>query len=366
MGKRESNYDLLRIISAVAVIMIHVSGSWFVNAINDIAENGLLIEDILSPFWLCIYNSVSRFAVPCFVMLSGAFILDDERNTEYKRFYSKSFSKVGVPTIVFSILYILYRIPMCFIGEEKGIGTLVVDVVKGRPLYHMWYLYMLIGLYALAPIVLRFKNSISEKNFHKVTVAFLVLASISMWTSTSKLSWDVGCSFEYLGYFMVGYSIRKVSKKKNNKKAILAVLTGTLFELCAAGLEYQQIIAGITEDELKYSIIGPSNPLIVLASILFFYGFTVLGVKKDLTKLSRLTFWIYLIHAGVWHFISNVIMLIKGKNVFTQIDGGIWIPVFVAVVFAISCVLSRLYIWLWEKIDKEGRITNRLLRIVHL
>lgn len=352
MEKREGNYDLLRIISTVAVIMIHVSATWFTNAINDIAENSLFIEDIRSPFWLCIYNSVSRFAVPCFVMLSGAFILDNEKNTEYKRFYSRSFSQIGVPTIVFSVLYILYRIPLCFIGGE-GIGDLAADVIKGKPMYHMWYLYMLIGIYALVPIVMRFKNSIPAKNFYRISFAFLVLANISMWTSSHKLSWDVGSSFEYLGYFMVGYSIRKISKK-NNRKAILAVLTGILFELCAAGLEYQQMIAGIAEDELKYSIVQPSSPLIVLASVLFFYGFTCLDVKKDLTKLSGLTFWIYLIHAGIWHFISNVIELIKGNDVFTKMNGAIWIPVFVAVVFAIFCALSKLYIWLWKKIDKKA------------
>lgn len=366
MEKREGNYDLLRIVSAVAVIMIHVSAGWLANAVNDIAERGLFIEDILSPFWLCIYNSISRFAVPCFVMLSGAFILDNEKNIEYKNFYVKSLSKIGVPTIVFSILYVLCQIPLYFIGEDREIGTLVKSIVVGKPMYHMWYMYMLIGLYILAPITMRFKKSIPERSFHKVTFVFLVFASISMWTSTSELSWDVGCSFEYLGYFMVGYSIRKINRGKNNRKALLAVLAGILLELCAAELEYQQMVAGILESELKYSIVGPSSPLIVLASVLIFYGFTVLDVKKDLTKLSSLTFWIYLIHVGIWEVISKMIRLTKGENAFTKMDGLIWIPVVVAAVFAISCVLSKLYIWLWRKIDIEKRITNTLLRIVHL
>lgn len=73
-------------------------------------------------------------------MLSGAFILDNDKNMEYKKFYSKSFAKLGVPTIIFSVLYILYRIPSCFAGDDKGIGTLLMDIVKGMPMYHMWYL----------------------------------------------------------------------------------------------------------------------------------------------------------------------------------------------------------------------------------
>ncbi|MCM1087063.1 MAG: hypothetical protein NC419_02825 [Muribaculaceae bacterium] len=153
---------------------------------------------------------------------------------------------------------------------------------------------------------------------------------------------------------------------KNNRKALLSVLIGILLEFCVAGLKYQQMTAGIAEAELEYSIVGLSNSLIVLASILIFYGFTVLDMKKDLRKLSSLTFWIYLIHAGVWDFIHKVIRLVKGMDVFTKMDGAIWIPVFVIVVFAVSCVLSKLYIWLWGKLDKEKRITNKLLRIVHL
>lgn len=362
MEKREGNYDLLRIISAVAVIMIHVSSRWFGYAIDTIAQ-GLSMQDIVSPFWLCIYNSVSRFAVPCFVMLSGAFILDNERNAEYRNFYSKSFSKIGVPTIVFSILYVLYQIPSYFGGGINGLVSLAKRIIEGNPMYHMWYMYMLIVLYILAPVVIRFKNSISENNFYKITLVFLAFASISMWTGSSRLAWDVGGSFEYLGYFMVGYSIRK-SSRKNNGKGVLAVSAGILLEVCAAGLEYLQMAAGIAEDELKYTIVGPSNPLIVLASVLIFYGFTVLDIKKEVTKLSSMTFWIYLIHAGVWDFIPKTAA--KRGHILVKSDGMIWIPVWVAVVFVISWMLSKLYIWLWGIIDKEKRLTNMLLRIAHL
>ena len=40
--KREYNYDLLRIVSTIAVIMIHVSFAWFSNNIYILAEHGLI------------------------------------------------------------------------------------------------------------------------------------------------------------------------------------------------------------------------------------------------------------------------------------------------------------------------------------
>lgn len=362
--KREGNYDLLRIISAVAVVMIHVSSIWFDGAVESISKSGLSVTDIQSPYWICIYGSLSRFAVPCFVMLSGAFILENEKNIEYKRFYSKSFAKIGIPAIIFSVVYIFYAIPGCFFGVERGIVTLLKSIIKGVPMYHMWYLYMLVGVYALAPVVLRFKNSISEKSFQKVAFIFCIWACISYWTQTRKLSWDMGQSFEYLGYFMVGYCIRKMSGPKNNLKALLMILFGLLFELCAAGLQYQQMKAGISE--LRYGIVAPYCPLIVPASILIFYGFTLLDIKKEFTKLSGLTFYIYLIHAGVWDFICKLFWLIKGRDYPTKLDGAVWILVFTIAVFIVSCLLSRLYLYLWGKLDKNGRITNCIVKVVGL
>lgn len=368
--KRKNNYDLLRIISAVAVTVIHVN-IWFSSAVYKVSEYGTDIHEIPAAFMLCIYNSVTRFAVPCFIMLSGAFILDNKKNAEYKNFYSKSFAKIGVPTIIFSILYIFYGILKCFIGEEQGtteLQKLLKDLLNGAPMYHMWYIFMLIGIYVLTPVVIRFKESITEKMFYKVSFVFLILASVSHWTTgQAQLSWDIGQSFEYLGYFMTGYSIRKIFAGKNsNSKAFALILAGIILEMCAAGLEYKEMMEGIFEKDLEYEIIAPYCPFIVPASICIFIGFTLLNVKREYADMSEITFYIYLIHAGVWDFMQKVFNFAFGVDFLTDQNGGIWVPVLVIAVFVISCVLSKLYLWIWGKLDKERRITNYLLRIVRL
>ena len=299
-------------------------------------------------------------------MLSGAFILDNKKNVQYKYFYSKSFAKIGVPTVVFSILYILYRIPLCLMGEDKLL-ELLKDILRGSPMAHMWYLYMLIGIYALSPVIIRFKESITEKMFYKISCVFLILASVSRWAGTVGLNWDIGQSFEYLGYFMTGYSIRKIFTGKNsNGKAFISILAGIILEMCAAGLEYKQMIDGIQETDLKYRIVAPYCPLIVPASVCIFIGFALLNVKKEYADMSDITFYIYLIHAGVWDFMGQVFCAGLGRDFITGLNGEIWIPVFVIVVFGVSCALSKLYLWTWGKLDKERRITNYLLKIVRL
>ena len=73
---RESNFNLLRILSTFAVVMLHVSGSFL--RMNEIGALGNCNHLVV------VLNHIVRFAVPCFFMLSGAFILADERNADFK------------------------------------------------------------------------------------------------------------------------------------------------------------------------------------------------------------------------------------------------------------------------------------------
>lgn len=89
--KREYNYDLLRILSTVAVVLIHVNAHYFNGTMNTGSPINL-IENFI--------NIITRFSVPCFVMISGAFLLHNEKNMDYKKFYSKTFYKTVIPFII--------------------------------------------------------------------------------------------------------------------------------------------------------------------------------------------------------------------------------------------------------------------------
>lgn len=105
---RESNFDLLRILSAFAVVMLHVSGGF------------LQLDEMKVPtnchFPIMLLNHIVRFAAPCFFMLSGAFILADERNADYKYFYKKSFKNIGITSVIFCAIYIIYGVAKLMAG----------------------------------------------------------------------------------------------------------------------------------------------------------------------------------------------------------------------------------------------------------
>lgn len=355
---REYNYDLLRVVSMIAVIMIHISGSW-VSGFTELVSNGKNIEQSITPLISCIYNSISRFAVPCFIMLSGAFILDDSRTTDYHNFYHNKVRRIAIPTVIFSILYTIYSLMLCFIDKQNTgdkLITLATNVIKGEPFYHMWFMFILIGLYLLTPVVVRFKNSISEKSFKKVAIIFFVLAIISRWTTNNiQLSWDIGQIFEYLGYYMIGYVIRK-SLNKNNIRGIFLIILGIVIGTVSAFIKYKwQMLAGIEESELSFSIITPYSPIIAISSIFIFSGFTMLNVKsnKCIDKLSKMSFIIYLFHAGVWDIITKAISIIKGKDYLINLNCIYMIPISIIIVLLISLALTIIYNKLENKISKR-------------
>ena len=91
MSKRENNYDLLRLVSSVAIVALHVSASYLEASTNIGVFGELYTKGI---FWSSFYNVFSRFAVPCFIMLAGGFALSQEGNSNYRMYYKKVLKKI--------------------------------------------------------------------------------------------------------------------------------------------------------------------------------------------------------------------------------------------------------------------------------
>lgn len=365
---RENNFDLLRVICAFAVIVIHVSAQ-FVGAItsNPMYE-GVYFDHILND---ALYYGLSRFAVPCFVMLSGAFLLDNDRNADFSQFYRKSFKKLLIPVFVFSIIYFLYDyvllIGKIFVLHKEVLSmALLLEPVKqliaGTPFYHMWYMYMLIGLYALVPMVIRLKNEIGFDRFEKLAYIFVVVASLAGWVATQKVNWDPGMSFRYLGYLMIGYVLRKRCYE-NNIRAWVFIVAGLLIETINSFLRYHQILQRIAEGDGVYTLYAPHAPLVVISSVLLFAGFAYLKTNISIPRIASASFVIYLVHAGI----LSCIQIISSPKFFALYDvtgdTRVIIPLVSVVTFLLSFVFAELYNILWNKFEKNTDISNRLCRL---
>lgn len=173
MNKRDNNLDLLRIVAAIMVIVQHVSAI-YIHRLDNNLDGYYETANI--------YFSISVYAVPIFVMLSGAFLLSNSQNSDYVYFYRKIRRKIIKPTIIWSLLYVLFVQLKNYIAFRSDVEVdfyqPIKNLLNGRPYYHLWYLFMIIGLYAVTPVLIMIKDEISQKKFHILGISLLVLGVI--------------------------------------------------------------------------------------------------------------------------------------------------------------------------------------------
>ena len=137
--KRIEYFDFLRFVAILAVITIHVS-----------AQNWNHV-DVSSGTWMvfCFFNSLSRWAVPIFLMISGTLFL--KRNYDFKRIYYKNILKIIVAFIFWSLVYSIFNY---LSGYDKN--YILESLFVGH--YHLWYMFLIIGLYILVPLLKKLLN----------------------------------------------------------------------------------------------------------------------------------------------------------------------------------------------------------------
>lgn len=359
--KRESNLDILRLLCCIVVATTHIS-SRYKAGITDPNVFGALITTNIPT--IIVMDTVTRFVVPCFVMLAGAFALTD-RNADYRSYYRKTFRTIWIPMLVFSVLYVvdgMAGILKLVLAGQCGV-TALLDPIKawilGAPSYHMWYLYSMIGVYILTPFIVRWKNSVSKETFRWCALGLLVLCVISGWTSDNKFHWDVGVMFYYSGYFVAGYVIRDMlAGKQNNWKSFAFILVAVAGLLLLSWIQYRHSLQGLAESDEVYPIIGTFNPLLAFSSVMLYTGFCLMKVSVNLDWYLKRSFLVYLFHAGVLTRLFRWILRIDIRYCAVAILVGAFF------VLAISFVLSVIYEKVWAWLEKKWDISRRLTDLV--
>jgi surface polysaccharide O-acyltransferase-like enzyme len=352
LNERNKNLDLLRVLASFMVILLHVSTKY-------------VVENIGSPnLYFTIgnfFNSITRISVPIFVMLSGAFILDNVKNKDYEFFYKKTFKTIIIPTLLWSLIYCIYSISLeilkGLIGLETNYFMPFLNWANGRPFYHLWYMYMVVGLYLIAPILIKVKEDIGDKKTLILGWILMLLGVIIKFTS--KLFWPIQFIL-YLGYFILGYSLNKYYIS-NNKKPFKYIL-GTVISGLSVFLITELIVrmGWLKNDQLYfYSNLAP---FVIIGSICIFIAFInirELKIPAFIDGIAKHSFNIYMIHAGILNIIDLITIKVLNWN---PNPNPIWyIPLLAVFAFGLSYIGSLIIKWILRfKISKniEKKIEN--------
>lgn len=294
-------------------------------------------------------------------MVSGAVILSVPLITPVL-YYKKQFKNLVFPLLIFSIAYFFYaeilniaRIVM----QEASPSILLKPIfafLEGRPFYHLWYMYMILLIYILVPILMLVKNYLGDKRFFHVSLLILIWGILSNQTSSYDTVWDIGLVFSYLGYFMAGYGIQQyVEKQKENSKRLDIVRRLFSVVFCLAivfvltTLQYGgYVFVDYNLSELKSTL----SFFTAYPALQVFYLFSTVKLQYNFQQIVSKCYYIYLIHAGI---LEIYFMAIRIFHVFPNPFWGI-IGVTTAC-FLISCFLA-------SPLEKYVKYLERRLKII--
>lgn len=280
---RNINYDILRLAATFAVILIHIIAIYELGKFYSFADFNLYFYDILN-------NSI-YWCVPIFFMLSGALLLGNEKE-DINTFYKKRLNKILIPTIFWSLFFLIYL----HLYENFSLFNMIGAFLKGKPFYHLWFMFAILGLYVFTPYIRIVVQKLEQKELKLLLILLFIFSmgdnflSQFLEVSTTLFSSFVG----YIGYFVLGFYIKKYGltlPRYLNGIFVFVILT-IIFSILGYIIKYKF--------GLKLSILSYHSPLIFLeALILYLYINSKKIVCKNQDKLfvlSDLTFGVYLVH----------------------------------------------------------------------
>ena len=324
---RSHTLDTLRTLASLLVILLHVSAEYVSAGINrDTYESSYWIGNVV--------NSFSRICVPIFVLISGRFLIG--RNETIKQFYSKRASRLLIPLVFWSIIYFIYSAFLSYtLNHSFDIILIIKKTVLGKPFYHMWYLFMLIGLYLVTPIINSSISKVSRKNLWTASILLLIFGMINSAYDlvVGNRPFFILWFFNYLGYFILGFLIKDYTINISNRFLF------ALYLICGITISVFSYLTALHFNNTYFY--GFLSPFVIFASISIYMLFQQFNLKNNyLSRISHLTLGIYLIHAGI---LSIFRLGLHKLDIHILDNPIIGIPVKFLVTFFISLLLAYIY-----------------------
>ena len=256
--------------------------------------------------------------------------------------YAYFMTRIIVPLVFWSAFYLVWRATFDRIdGGQTGYATWLAKLIDGTPYYHLWYLYMILGLYLFAPFVRNLYGRTSpQARIVCVGIIFgiAILDALYRQFTHASLGFFLTWFLPFLGYFVAGRLMFEQALRIPAPVTMLLVSIGAT----AIGVHIMSDTTGLHGYFYDYfSLTVPFMSLAVFQLILS-------GPQLPrLSALVPLTFGVYLVHPLFLDLAERLGAYQPGQH-------DIWaIPTLAAIVFCLSAGLA----WLLM----QNRLTARLI-----
>lgn len=314
--------DLLRVVACFLVVLSHCCDP-FVARFD--ADRGAFLTGVFT-------GSFVRACVPLFVMMTGVLLLPVR--AELGDFYRKRIGRIVVPLIFWSVvLPLLYFVYLNYavstgnpliVADDHTLGATLPRIYTfifnfNYDTTPLWYLYMLVGLYLIMPVLSVWLQQASRRDIRLVLYVWgvtLLLPYVKMVAPAlgyagnygnmgilGVCDWNSYGTFYYvsgfIGYLILAYYLAKYPPQWSWKRTLAVtvpmfligylitsfgyVLTQRYFPGDYACLEIVWLFTGINVFMMTFAVFVVIRKLKVRAS-------------AGLSRLASLTFGIYLCH----------------------------------------------------------------------
>lgn len=297
MEKRRSYLDVLSVLACFMVLWDHVDGMFHTYAPGKTWLLSAMIHVAVNP------------AVPLFVMISGANLLDYRKKYSTGVFFKKRAISVFIPFVFWSVFYIFFwwtqgsALP----GIKDAInGILYNNYFNGQ----FWFFYPLFGLYLAMPVFSAIEEPKRRKIYLYCILGYLFAGGIiPVLLNLVGLRYNNGFKFEvvslFLFYALFGYYIDHYDIRKWVRNLIYAAgLASLIFNILYVMITSTQTGKAVGE-YTYYTFI-----LTAMAVFMLFRNLPADLMDKlaSVTKpLRKVTLGVYLVQRAILQFASKLI-----------------------------------------------------------
>ncbi|MGO4384592.1 acyltransferase [Specibacter sp. RAF43] len=315
---RPRNYglDILRIVSICGVVAIHVFGLRV--GAEPRAGRG---------WWAAVAIDIGFiWVVPVFVMISGALLLGSRQVVQAPAaFYRKRAVRL-VPALIFWNLVYLVGVRIWMRQEKLSTGRVLELLYDSSVFTQLYFLWLILGLYAVAPLVAAFVASRDDRR--ALATAGIILGATVMAYMIPGLLGHFGVSrpiklnmftywVPYVGYFAAGYALRKV-RMKGLPLAAAGLATATLMAFTVWHFGHRGVLP-VADMLVSVSYLGAGVALTALG--VFVVGLSVCEyvsipgrVGTAIVALSSASFGVFLVHLVIFEAIRLNVPAVLGAN----------------------------------------------------
>lgn len=289
--------DLARVLGIIAVVAAHVISPAVLVDVPDRSS---------AAWWAAAgVNALVRFCVPIFILISGALLLAPPTVTPVREFYRRRLHRVGIPLLAWSVFYFGLRAwtsPQGLTAEKLG-----QDLAIGKPYYHLYFLFVLLGLYAITPflrIVVAHAKPRTLATFAGVLLTIGVLDQLFTMLFRSGQQSAATQFLPYAGYFVAGLLLQRLPITAGLVRlaaagfvvAVALTAVGTYAMLELAPIEYA--------DEYFVMPLSPTVIAMAFSAVILMRARVaqrpIAGARgRVLHYTAGLSFGIYLVHPAV-------------------------------------------------------------------